>query len=206
MTKVKICGLRTAADVAQAAKSRADFVGFNFYAASPRRVSQSLAKELARQAAAGGVKTVGVFVNEAVDAVNAICDYANIDIIQLHGNEIPADCERLERPYWKALRVKNQIDLSQFSDYSSAEAFLFDNYQNDIYGGTGRAFDWRALQRVPSDVKVILAGGLSPANVQDALKFNPYAVDVNSGVESAPGVKDRELIKRFVELVRNYER
>jgi len=206
MTKVKICGLRTAVDVAQAAESRADFVGFNFYAASPRCVSQSLAKELARQAAAGGVKTVGVFVNETVDAVNAICDYADIDIIQLHGDEIPADCERLERPYWKVLRVKNQIDLSQFGDYSSAEAFLFDNYQNDIYGGTGRAFDWRALQRVPSDVKVILAGGLSPANVQDALKFNPYAVDVNSGVESAPGVKDRELIKRFVELVRNYER
>jgi len=206
MTKVKICGLRTAADVAQAAESRADFVGFNFYAASPRRVSQSLAKELARQAAAAGVKTVGVFVNEAVDAVNAICDYADIDIIQLHGNEIPADCERLERPYWKALRVKNQIDLSQFGDYSSAEAFVFDNYQNDIYGGTGRAFDWRALRSVPSDVKVILAGGLSPANVQDALKFNPYAVDVNSGVESAPGVKDRELITRFVELVRNYER
>jgi phosphoribosylanthranilate isomerase len=201
-TRIKICGLTREADVAAAVEAGADAVGFVLYARSPRHVTMQRARELSR-ALPPFMTPVLLFVNATPDEVQAACAAVPQALLQFHGDESRADCEAADRPYLRAVRMGPGVDLLDFaSRFPSAAALLVDA---DVagYGGGGKVFDWSLL---PSDVpghRLVLSGGLTPANVIDGvLRVRPYAVDVSSGVEASKGVKDAASIRRFCEAVR----
>jgi phosphoribosylanthranilate isomerase len=201
-TRIKICGLTREADVAAAVDAGADALGLNLYARSARHVTLQRAGELAR-AMPPFVTPVLLFVNATAAEVRAACAALPQALLQFHGDESPHECEAAGRPYLRAVRMAPGIDLLDCSSrFSSAAALLLDA---DVagYGGGGKVFDWSLL---PSDVpahRLVLSGGLTPANVIDGvLRVRPFAVDVSSGVESAKGIKDAALMRRFCEAVR----
>ena len=200
-TRIKICGLTREADVDAAVEAGADAVGFVLYPKSPRRVSVARAAELARRLPPF-VMPVALLVNatesEVAEAVAALPQC----LLQFHGDERAADCERPRRPYLRAARMAPGLDLVDFAgQFSSAQAILLDAHVEG-YGGGGKVFDWSL---VPANVPrpVVLSGGLHAGNViEGILQVRPWAVDVSSGVESAKGIKDAALIRRFCETVR----
>ena len=150
------------------------------------------------------VETVGVFVNETSDKVNRIAEQCRLTAIQLHGDESPAFCRRIKRRVIKALRVKDAESLKGISDYN-VSGFLLDAYHDESKGGTGQVFDWNLALRVKKQGSVILAGGLNPYNVYTAIhRVRPYGVDVCSGVEKSPGMKDPKKIGEFIKSVRKF--
>ena len=201
MTKIKICGLTREADVDAAVAAGADAIGFVFYAKSPRAVTPQRARELARHLPPF-VTPVGLFVNASDTELQAALEALPNMLLQFHGDETPADCERVQRPYLRAARVGPGFDLLNFGQsFSSAQAILLDAFV-DGYGGGGKVFDWSLLP--PSaPFPVVLSGGLSAANVGDGIaRIRPWAVDVSSGVESAKGLKDAGLMQAFCRAVR----
>jgi phosphoribosylanthranilate isomerase len=200
-TRIKICGLTREADVAAAVHAGADAVGFVLYPKSPRHVSLQRAVELARTLPPF-VTPVLLFVNASGQEVATACDALPQALLQFHGDETPADCDAAGRPYLRAVRMAQGVDLLDWQrNYPKAAALLLDAFVEG-YGGGGRSFDWSS---VPPDARtpLVLSGGLSPANVIDGvLAVRPYAVDVSSGVESAKGIKDAALMRRFCEAVR----
>ena len=201
-TRVKICGITRRQDAVEVARLGADALGLVFYAPSPRAVGRSTAREIL----AGlppFVTVVGLFVDAARDEIERILREVSIDLLQFHGDESPADCEGFGRPYVKAVRMRDRVDLAQLREtYHSASALLLDAYQPGLPGGTGTAFDW---ERIPGDLAgdIILAGGLGPDNVEAAIRrVRPYAVDVSGGVEMAKGVKDSAKIAAFLRGVK----
>ena len=195
MLKVKICGMTNYEDAAMAAELGADALGFIF-ASSPRRISPEKAREIIRKLPPF-VKTVAVFVNEDQKTISEIIEYCGIDIAQLHGDEPPELRGNFMCPVIKAFRVKDESSLEDMAPYvNSVKAFLLDTYSRKAAGGTGKVFNWDIAEKSRVfDVPVILAGGLSPANVEEAVKkVRPYAIDVNSGIESRPGKKDHGLM------------
>ncbi|ABM95114.1 phosphoribosylanthranilate isomerase [Methylibium petroleiphilum] len=200
-TRIKICGLTREADVDAAVEAGVDAVGFVFYAKSPRAVSVAHAAALARRLPPF-VTPVGLFVNAAPHELAAACAAIPTLMLQFHGDETPAQCDAVGRPYLRAARMTPGFDLLNFAQqFSSAQALLLDAYVEG-YGGGGKVFDWSL---VPSGVTppLVLSGGLSAANVTDGvLKVRPWAVDVSSGVESAKGIKDADAVRRFCEAVR----
>ena len=203
-TRIKICGLTSKADVAAAVDAGADAVGFVFYANSPRHVSVSQAVLLTRELPPF-VTPVCLFVNarpaEIAEAVAAI-PHA---MLQFHGDETPAECDAAARPYLRAVPMAPGLDLLDFAHrFPNAQALLLDAAV-DGYGGGGKVFDWSLVPLDPpaSGFRVVLSGGLNPANVIDGvLHARPFAVDVSSGVESSKGIKDATLMRRFCEAVR----
>jgi phosphoribosylanthranilate isomerase len=203
-TRIKICGLTRQADVAAAVDAGADAVGFVFYAKSPRHVGVSQAALLARELPPF-VTPVCLFVNagpaEIAEAVAAIPQA----MLQFHGDETPAACDAAARPYLRAVPMAPGLDLLDFAHrFPNAQALLLDAAV-DGYGGGGKVFDWSLVpQDLPAlGVRVVLSGGLNPANVIDGvLHARPFAVDASSGVESAKGIKDAALMRRFCEAVR----
>ncbi len=197
-TRVKICGITNERDVAVAIEAGADALGFVFYEKSPRFVT----REVARDIIAGVppfVTTVGVFVNETADVIKGLRDRVRLDRVQLHGDEDPEFARLLGPGVIKALRIKGAEDILVMKDYN-ATAFLLDAFVDGKPGGTGAAFDWAIAVEAKRYGRVILSGGLTPGNVAEAVKrVAPYAVDVSSGVESSPGVKDPDKIRRFIE-------
>lgn len=197
--KIKICGITNEADAAAAVRAGADALGFIFYTGSPRYVEPGRVAEIV----AGlppFVVPVGVFVNAAVDEVDEICETTGIQVAQLHGDESPGFCSKLDRPVIKALRVRDESWKSDAAAYAVG-AVLLDTFAEDRYGGTGQIFDWRLVEGSPH--RVILSGGLNPRNVADAVRrVGPYAVDTGSGVEREPGRKDHGKIRAFVEAAR----
>ena len=197
--KIKICGITNAADAAAAVRAGADALGFIFYRGSPRYVEPERVAEIV----AGlppFVVPVGVFVNVAVDEVGEICEATGIQVAQLHGDEPPGYCSKLDRPVIKAFRVRDESWKSDAGAYGVG-AVLLDTFAEDRYGGTGLTFDWRLVEDSPH--RVILSGGLNPQNVAEAVRrVRPYAVDTGSGVEREPGRKDHEKIRAFVEAAR----
>lgn len=148
------------------------------------------------------VTLVGLFVNADVKDIQQAVELCGLDVIQLHGDESPEDCERVKLKVVKALRVQNRKSLETMSDYK-VSAILLDAWDPDRYGGSGECFDWQLAAEVAHTRPVILAGGLTPENVAEAVKFvRPYAVDVSSGVESSPGVKDPEKVAAFIARAR----
>jgi phosphoribosylanthranilate isomerase len=148
-----------------------------------------------------GIKKVGVFVNEDINIVNEISHICGLDIIQLHGEETPDYCLKIDRCVWKAFRIKDLSSLDKIPQYT-VDAILLDTYSNDDYGGTGKAFDWKLTTELVEKYKIVLAGGLNLDNVEDAVKtLHPYCVDVSSGVE-LDGIKNEEKIKEFIQKVR----
>ncbi len=202
-TAVKICGLTREEDALAAARLGAHALGFVFYARSPRYVEPVRAAAIIR-VLPPFVTSVGLFVNAQAGDVERVLDTVPLDLLQFHGEESPAYCAQFRRPYIKALRVRPGVDLLQYArQYEGARGLLLDAFVEGTYGGTGSGFDW---DLVPSGLPlpVVLSGGLNAGNVTAAIqRVRPCAVDVSSGVESAPGIKDARKMTDFFQGVRN---
>lgn len=209
MTRVKICGVTLPDDAARVAAAGADFIGFNFWPKSKRYVTPERAPMLSGVArSAGAAKLVGVFVDPEVDEVLEITSKVDLDVIQLHGDETPELVKRISlavyRPVWKAVPVGSRRDIEHL-DVWDAEAVLLDA-PTPGRGGAGAKFDWtlarEARERFPR-LNIVLAGGLHPDNVGDAIRtVEPWAVDVASGVEAGPGIKDAAKLDAFLRNAR----
>ena len=195
--RVKICGITNHEDAQVAVDAGADALGFVF-AKSPRRVTKAQARDII-QRLPPFVSPVAVFVDEQADAIKEICGFCGIHTLQLHGNELPEYVNYLEGyKVIKAFRIKGEEDIQQLAQYKP-HAFLLDSYVKGVMGGTGMTFNWELAREAQKYGPIILSGGLTPENVQEAIRVvNPYAVDVSSGVESLPGKKDKALVKRFI--------
>ena len=202
-TAVKICGITRIEDAVAAARCGARAIGFVFFQGSPRCVAPSLAGGIVR-ALPPFVTAVGLFVDATADEVRATVSSTGVQLLQFHGDETPAFCAQFGLPYVKAVRVRPGVDLLQYArDHRMACSLLFDAFSKDAYGGTGSSFDWSLIPR-NMPLPVILSGGLTPANVAQAVRaVRPWAVDVSSGVESAPGIKDAARIAAFMSGVRD---
>lgn len=204
--KVKICGLTNLADAQVALDAGADFLGFILYAKSPRYITPSqVADVLAKLTLPSHVQCVGVFVNSHVDEIESILDQTGLNLAQLHGDEPVAYLAALKGRAYKAVRPIDDAAAQQatlFTAYPNAYApqLLLDAYHPSAYGGTGHQADWGvATTAVQSTPRLLLAGGLTPDNVQRAIaEVAPWGVDVASGVEAAPGRKDHELVRAFI--------
>ena len=199
--KVKICGMTNLNDVKVAVDGGVDAVGFIFYKKSPRSVTMQTVREIVLELPPF-VDSVGVFVDETAEQINKIADRCNLDRVQLHGDESPAFCKKIRRRVIKAIRVKDIQSLKKLSDYP-VSSFLLDTFSEDQYGGTGKVFDWHLAYPAKKYGPIILAGGLTPNNVRQAIqRIRPYGVDVCSGVESQPGIKDHKKMKAFLKNVK----
>jgi phosphoribosylanthranilate isomerase len=203
-TRVKICGITRVQDALAAAQLGADAIGLVFYAASPRHISPALAAQICRQLPAF-VTSVALFKDANATAVNAVLNAVAIDLLQFHGSETPAFCAQFARPYIKALGVHTQSPqavLMQAQQYGDARGVLLDSHAPGAAGGSGEVFDWSMIpHNLPRPL--ILAGGLQPNNVADAVRaVRPWAVDVSSGVERDKGIKDAALMAAFMQQVR----
>lgn len=203
MTRIKICGLTRCEDALIAARAGADAIGMVFYAKSPRHVEPRQAAEICA-VLPPFVASVGLFVDPAAEDVQAVLREVPLDLLQFHGEEEAAFCAQFGRPYIKGLRVRPGIDLVQYaSQHPAAKALLLDAFVEGQAGGTGQVFDWRLI---PAEfpLPIILSGGLTPYNVAEGVRaVRPWAVDVSSGVEATPGVKDPAKIIAFIKGVRD---
>lgn len=190
------------------AKAGVDAIGLVFYPNSPRAVSIADANSILA-VLPPFVTRVGLFVNATDADLRDVLASVPLDVLQFHGDEDPQFCASFNRPYLKAVRVKPEMDLSAtLQRYSSAQGILLDAWHETLHGGTGLAFDWTIVDRLDHNLRInhrlVLAGGLKPGNVVQAIhKTRPWAVDVSSGVESAPGVKSAELLMQFIRAVRS---
>lgn len=200
-TRIKICGITRVEDAIDAAQAGADALGFVFYPPSPRYVSPLQARAIVA-AVSPFVTTVALFVNESAENVRQIMALTRIQLLQFHGDEDASYCEQFQRPYIKAIRMAPGLDpQTETVRFRGASGYLLDAWKANIYGGTGEVFDWRRMAGLAAS-GLILAGGLTPANVAAAIgSARPGAVDVSGGVELAPGCKDRQLIEAFVAAV-----
>jgi phosphoribosylanthranilate isomerase len=198
MVKVKICGITNLEDALTAVATGADALGFVFYSASPRHVSPDQAAEIIRRLPPF-VQTVGLFVDEHLAIVNATADQCGLDLVQLHGEETPEYCASIRRRVLKAFRVRDMSTLDSLLQYHVAGCLL-DAWSPVVHGGSGQTFNWEiAAEAVQRGHRIVLAGGLTPDNVSEAVRLvNPYAVDVSSSVESAPGRKDADKVGKFI--------
>jgi phosphoribosylanthranilate isomerase len=200
--QVKVCGITRPQDAEAAVDAGADYIGLNFWSRSRRHVTVERAIEIAA-VIPGDVKKVGVFVNAPATQVVEIAARVGLDLVQLHGDEEPAYAAALGRPYVRALRVATAADLRAIADYPAAAFILLDT-PSPGYGGSGKTFDWSlAAGARASGARFFLAGGLDPDNVAGAVRqVRPHGVDVAGGVESAPGVKDPDRMRRFVDAAK----
>ena len=196
--RVKICGITRVEDALAAVDAGADALGFMFVEASPRCVTHGQAAGIVRELPPF-VARVGVFVNPSVEAVRAAIAETGIDTLQFHGEETPEFCRQFGLRIIKAFRVKDAESLKPLADFRS-EAWLLDSFVEGKHGGTGAVFNWDlAAQAVKQGGRVILAGGLTAENASDAVRrVRPYALDVSSGVEFAPGRKDAAKVRAFI--------
>ena len=204
-TRVKICGITRVEDALAAARLGADAVGLVFYAKSPRAVSIAQAQAVVR-ALPPFVTIVGLFVDAAPEEIREVLAAVPLDLLQFHGNEAPQACRDYGRPYLKVVHMAEDTDVVDLArPYGDVAGILVDTYVQGVPGGTGRSFDW---SRLPAALAcpLILAGGLTPANVAAAVaQVRPWAVDVSGGVEAAPGIKDADKIAAFIRGVNSVE-
>lgn len=201
-TRVKICGITRLEDAEAAITAGASALGFVFYSKSPRAIAVEDARSIIKRLPPF-VTTTALFVDPDVALVKEVIESTGVDLLQFHGNEEPEFCEAFGRPWIKALRVKPELDLqAEYARYSGARGVLLDAYRPGVPGGTGETFDW---ELIPQNIapKIILAGGLVPENVSEAIAtVHPYAVDVSGGVEASKGIKDGDRIRRFMAAVK----
>jgi len=199
--RVKICGITRIEDAEAAVRAGADALGLVFYADSLRAVSIATAADIVAKLPPF-ITPVGLFVNADKQAVIDVLAQVPLDCLQFHGDETAEYCAQFKRPYIKAVRVNEKTDLLSAAEcFTTAQALLLDTYVKGTPGGTGQTFNW---QLIPEQIgkPIVLAGGLNPANVGDAIKaVNPYAVDVSGGVEASKGIKDHDKIKQFIHEV-----
>ncbi|MGE5172719.1 MAG: phosphoribosylanthranilate isomerase [Betaproteobacteria bacterium] len=205
MIKIKICGITNLEDALFAAECGADALGFNFYRKSPRYIAPEKAAEIMAQLPPF-IVPVAIFVNEREEKIRNTQFTTGIKVIQFHGDERPEFCERFATRVIKAFQVKDKESLQQMAHYH-VSAFLLDSYRDGVHGGTGETFDWHLAVVAKTFGRVILAGGLTPDNVVEAVKLvQPYAVDAASGVEKDKGIKDHAKLKKFITEVRRASR
>ena len=200
-TRAKICGITRLEDALAAVEHGADAIGLVFYKPSPRYVSIEQAAAISA-ALPPFVSVVALFVDPTQGEVNAVLSRVRIDVLQFHGEESEVACAQYSLPYLKVIRVKTDTNLIQYAQaYSTAKALLLDTYSEHAVGGTGQVFDWSLIpNNLP--VPIILAGGLTPENVNEAVKqVKPYAVDVSGGVETSKGIKNSVKIAAFMAAV-----
>ena len=202
-TQVKICGVTSVADALVAAEAGADIIGLMFYEQSPRHITMPVAAEIAR-AIPPLVLRVGVFVNPTEELVRQAIAECGLGLLQFHGNETSEFCTQFGLMSVKAIRIRDESSLSALADYQT-DALLLDAYSAAALGGTGEKFSWDlAVEAKKAGKPIILAGGLRPENVAAAATYvRPLAVDVSSGVESAPGKKDHAKLKAFIEAAKS---
>jgi phosphoribosylanthranilate isomerase len=201
MTLIKICGITNLRDALDALNAGADALGFNFYRPSPRYIEPAKAREIIEQLPENVLK-VGVFVND--ESLSSIAQDSGVNALQLHGDESPEYCSRLKSWFViKTLPVDEHFDPKKWLEYE-VDAIMLDAKHPNLRGGTGQVIDW-TLARVVQDMgaRVVLAGGLSPLNVSEAITaVNPYAVDACSALESVPGKKDKQKVSAFIQTIR----
>ncbi len=199
--KVKMCGITNHEDAQKAVYYGAYAVGFIFHKKSPRYVSPSKARKLI-EGLPPFIVPVGVFVDLKEKAVRDICKFTRIKTVQFHGDEKPIYCKRFsDYKIIKAFRVNDMFDFVGVKKYK-VDAYLFDTYQENVLGGTGKTFNWDLLKGHKFDKPVILSGGLTSSNVAEGIAaVDPYAVDVSSGIEKSPGIKDPRKIRAFMKAL-----
>jgi len=204
-TRVKICGITQVEDAVVAASLGVDAIGLVFYAKSPRNVSLEQARAIC-EVLPGFVTTVALFLNPDDSLVKQVISEVDIDLLQFHGTETASFCESFAKPYVKALGVSGESNLLELiGSYASARSVLLDSHVHGAAGGTGETFDWLSIPEQLKQ-KIILAGGLKPDNVAQAIQqVRPYAVDLSSGVESAPGIKDVNLMTRLMQEIKRVD-
>lgn len=202
MTLVKICGITRVEDALDAAALGASAIGLVFWPASPRAVDPVLARAIV-EALPPLVTPVGVFVDQPEPDVERIAAEVRLGVVQLHGRETPAYCRRVRRPVIKSFGVDGSFDEAALDPYPAGVTVLLDARDDEKRGGTGRRIDWAIAARVAARRRIVLAGGVDAANAEEAIRtVRPFAIDVSSGVERAPGLKDRARMEALFEAVR----
>lgn len=205
-TKVKICGITNVDDAVFSAECGADALGFIFYEKSARNIDTLTARGIIKRLPPL-LTTVGVFVGENISTVKEVVEDTGIDVVQLHGGESVEYLIELERllpntKFIKVLRIGEGRGLEGAEEFD-VSAFLLDTFAKDLRGGTGKVFDWEIAREAARLGRIILSGGLNPENVIEAVKsVNPYAVDVSSGVEAEPGIKDHDKVENFIDRIK----
>ena len=200
--KLKICGIRDIDILKYTCDMGVDFAGFIMVDDSPRKISNDFISFL-KNFDFQNTLPVFVFVNPSIDEVKKITTIIQNPILQFHGDETEDFCKQFNLPFWKTIRVQNSQSLELLKDYASADAFLFETYVDDSYGGTGKVFDWNLLKNTSLDKKYVLAGGISSKNIKEAISLNPWCIDVNSGVESSLAIKDKALMAQIKNNFKN---
>ena len=197
---IKICGIKDFNTLNQLIELEAiDFIGFIFFEKSPRKVSNDFLNKV------NGVnlqnkRAVCVYVDATKEFIQQTSSNFENPILQFHGNESNDFCKSFNKDFWKVIRVKDSNSINIAFDYPDASAILFENYKKGLYGGTGSVFDWNLLKDInKNDKKIIISGGINIENVDNAISINPWCIDINSGVEISPGVKDLDLIKQVLQ-------
>lgn len=203
--KIKICGITNPIDALHAVDAGADALGFVFYKKSPRHVSSNIVKTIIANLPPF-VLPIGVFVNEEAQVVRNIMDECGLALAQIHGDETADYCESLGRPVIRGIRLRDRHTLMAMAEYKGrarVRGFVLDAFSDAAYGGTGKTADWTLAKEAAGSFSFLLAGGLTPENVQEAIQqVQPYGVDVSSGVEAGPGKKDPAKIQAFIQAVK----
>lgn len=204
-TRVKICGITRPQDAQLAARQGVDAIGLVFYEKSPRNVSISQAQEICNSLPAF-VSVVSLFMNPQASLVERVLSECPVDLLQFHGVESAEFCDSFQRPYIKAMGMAGDTSVEDMlNSYPRAQGLLLDSHATGAAGGTGEVFEW---DNIPQKFResIILAGGLNPANVAEAIRrVKPYAVDLSSGVESSPGIKDVDLVTELMKQIQRVE-
>ena len=199
-TQIKICGLTKPEQAFSCVEMGADLIGLNCWNGSSRYIIPEIISEIVSELPESA-RTVGVFVNESPDSINNVMKQTGMDLVQLHGDEAVETCEKLEFPWFKAFRVSPKFKMSLIKHYKQ-ETFLVDAYSKHHFGGSGQKIDIDLASKASGLGKMILAGGLTPENIEEAVeKVKPWGVDVCSGVESKPGIKDMRLVEKFIKKI-----
>jgi len=199
--RVKVCGVTRLEDAQLAVELGAAAIGFIFWSGSPRAIAADRAQAIVR-ALPAFVTPVGVFVDEAPEVVEAVAEKVGLGAVQLHGHETPAYVEAMRRPVIRAVGVDETLDMRSLATWLPEVVLLLDAHDPERRGGTGRTIDWQLAGRIAASRRTILSGGLRPENVGAAVQaVAPYAVDVSSGIEAAPGIKDPGRMRAFFQAV-----
>ncbi len=204
MVKIKVCGITRREDIITLADLRIDYAGFIFYKDSPRYVTPDVVGNISGSIP-DKIKKVGVFVNAPKEDILETYDKSGLDMVQLHGDESPEFCDGLNIPYWKAFRVSPEFDMDEILRYGS-DTCLIDTYSSTGYGGTGTPIDQKIVKDIITglshhDIRVMVAGGIGVRNIDDIIRMDPYGVDINSTVETSPGVKSKNKIYEVMKHV-----
>ncbi len=200
--KLKICGINDIDILEHACEAGLDFVGFIMVNESPRNISNNFLASLERFNFLS-TTPVFVFVNPSVDEVKKITSNFKNAILQFHGDEEDSFCRQFDQLFWKTIRVKDSQSLEAINDFPSADAILLETFSQGAYGGTGKVFDWGLLEKISVQRKFVLAGGINPKNIKEAISVDPWCIDVNSGVESSVALKDKALMDEIIKNINN---